>query len=791
MKNFKHTILTIIAGIALNASGSLFGQAPVPAGINYQAIARNSSGSVLSSQAIAVKISILQGSATGTVQYVETHTTTTNSFGLFSFKIGGGTPVSGNFSDVTWNTANQFIKIEVDPAGGTNFTTVGTNELLSVPYALYSETSGTGGPQGPAGPAGAQGPAGAAGSQGPQGVQGTTGPQGAQGPAGGNGLDGKTILNGATNPSNGSGNNGDYYINNTTSTLFGPKTGGMWGAGVSLIGPQGIPGTGTGGGADGKTVLNGTTNPNSGIGTNGDFYINTTTNTIYGPKASGAWPSTGVSLVGPAGATGSAGATGAAGAQGAAGPAGPAGAQGPSGTTGATGPAGVAGATGATGAAGADGKTILNGTTAPSSGVGVNGDFYINTATNTIFGPKAGGVWGGGTSLVGATGAAGPAGANGTNGATGPAGAQGPAGPTGATGPAGSGGGTLDQAYDFGGAGAGKTITADSGPVIINASGTGTAGLTVSLSGTGNAIQAGSSNAANTFATIQATTNSTTATNSAVFGSSTAAAAGVTGQISAGGTSYAGVYGNNLRSTGGVGVGGIGVTGIGGETSSATGFGVFGIGNGLAYTTGEVTTSGAGAAFNGFNTGLFTKNLNFAPFVEQAAIYTLDGNAVPTAEDQVIVNYWSATDVHYKILGGGTVSTIVRDVNDNAVVMHAPESPEIHFEDYGSGKLNQGVTHITIDPTFAKNIAVNEKHPLRVYIQVEGDCKGVFVTNKTTNGFDVVELDGGKSSTSFQWHIVANRADKNEGGRMSHYEDVRFESAPAPQKLINVGKIAK
>ena len=82
---------------------------------------------------------------------------------------------------------------------------------------------------------------------------------------------------------------------------------------------------------------------------------------------------------------------------------------------GATGAAGADGADGAAGDDGADGKTVLNGAVDPTS-EGVDGDFYINTASNEIFGPKAAGVWGTGTSLVG------PTGATGATGATGPAG---------------------------------------------------------------------------------------------------------------------------------------------------------------------------------------------------------------------------------------------------------------------------------------------------------------------------------------------------------------------------------
>ncbi len=171
-----------------------------------------------------------------------------------------------------------------------------------------------------------------------------------------------------------------------------------------------VPGVAGPAGTNGKTVLNGTANPTIGNGVDGDFYINTTTKQLFGPKASGAWGS-GTSLIGPAGATGSQGiqgATGPQGVQGLTGAAGPVGPQGIQGTT------GLQGIQGLTGAAGSNGKTILNGTANPTTLVGVDGDFYINKLTNQIFGPKASGSWGLGTSLIGSTGATGPQGPAGT-----------------------------------------------------------------------------------------------------------------------------------------------------------------------------------------------------------------------------------------------------------------------------------------------------------------------------------------------------------------------------------------
>ena len=280
--------------------------------------------------------------------------------------------------------------------------------------------TGATGPQGPIGLTGSTGPQGA---QGIQGLTGATGPQGpigltgAIGPQGVQGIQGQTGLTGATGQQGPIGSTGP-------------------------IGPQGIQGTA---GINGTAVLNGTTAPSSAIGENGDFYINTTTNTLYGPKTGGSWPA-GTSLVGPQGVPGIQGLTGAAGPQGAQGiqgSTGLTGSTGPTGLTGATGPQGPIGLTGAIGSqgnqgiqgvAGTNGTAILNGTTVPSTAIGLNGDFYINTATNTLYGPKAIGNWPSGTSLIGPTGATGPQGLQGIQGLTGATGQQGPIGLTGATG---------------------------------------------------------------------------------------------------------------------------------------------------------------------------------------------------------------------------------------------------------------------------------------------------------------------------------------------------------------------
>ncbi|TQD40278.1 tail fiber domain-containing protein [Haloflavibacter putidus] len=116
--------------------------AQMPEKFNYQGIARSTNGDAMANQNLGLKISIMNG---GTAVYVETHTVTTNNFGLYNLAIGGGTTVSGAMNSVDWSTGNKFIKVQIDPNGGSSYATLGITELLSVPYAMYSASSGSGG----------------------------------------------------------------------------------------------------------------------------------------------------------------------------------------------------------------------------------------------------------------------------------------------------------------------------------------------------------------------------------------------------------------------------------------------------------------------------------------------------------------------------------------------------------------------------------------------------------------------------------------------------------------------
>lgn len=111
-----------------------------PQSFKYQAVARDNSGNLIQDQSVAFRIGILYGAISGTLVYQETHLTTTNTYGLANLEIGAGTVLFGVFTDIDWSSGQMFMKIELDPAGGTSFLDMGTTQLLSVPYALHSRT---------------------------------------------------------------------------------------------------------------------------------------------------------------------------------------------------------------------------------------------------------------------------------------------------------------------------------------------------------------------------------------------------------------------------------------------------------------------------------------------------------------------------------------------------------------------------------------------------------------------------------------------------------------------------
>lgn len=200
---------------------SYIGFAQAPKGFNYQAVVRDAQGYAVQNQNVSIRLSIHDGGPMGSIVYQETDTVPANQFGVITVVVGGGSIIPGTntFDAIDWSTGNKYLEVETDITGGTAYLNMGTTQLLSVPYALYAETSGSSlpgptgatGPQGDPGVAGPQGPMGATGLQGAdgaQGIQGPTGPQGPMGATGAQGLQGATGAKGDTGATGAKGDTG-------------------------------------------------------------------------------------------------------------------------------------------------------------------------------------------------------------------------------------------------------------------------------------------------------------------------------------------------------------------------------------------------------------------------------------------------------------------------------------------------------------------------------------------------------------------------------------------------------
>ncbi len=111
--------------------------AQIPIKFNYQAVVRNALGTIVANKSVSFRVAITNG-LNGAVEYSETHKSTTNAYGLVTLLIGGGTPLVGDISQVTWANGNKFIQTELDINGATNYKLMGSTQLLSVPFALVA-----------------------------------------------------------------------------------------------------------------------------------------------------------------------------------------------------------------------------------------------------------------------------------------------------------------------------------------------------------------------------------------------------------------------------------------------------------------------------------------------------------------------------------------------------------------------------------------------------------------------------------------------------------------------------
>jgi hypothetical protein len=228
--------------------------------------------------------------------------------------------------------------------------------------------------------------------------------------------------------------------------------------------------------------------------------------------------------------------------------------------------------------------------------------------------------------------------------------------------------------------------------------------------------------------------------NGVLFISSTASASAVCGSISS--SSYAGVRG------------------IGASSGNALGVGGSSVGSSYYTTSGGVGTSGANPT-----TGVY--GIATASSGDRKGGYFSGGGYAYVGAN--------ISGTNYKIYGSGNVSTVM-PTRGGKKVLYAPESPEPYFEDFGHGKLTSGYCHIELDLFFLDCIKTDVQHLMKVFIQLNDDCNGVYVKVGQT-GFDVYELQNGKSNASFTYRVLANRNDTDY---------LRFPSAPEPAEAIEL-----
>lgn len=213
-----------------------------------------------------------------------------------------------------------------------------------------------------------------------------------------------------------------------------------------------------------------------------------------------------------------------------------------------------------------------------------------------------------------------------------------------------------------------------------------------------------------------------------------------------------------------------------GHSLHPTGLGVVGLGeNNNTYF--HIINNGAGGAFTASRYGVI--GFATAGTDDRYGGAFFAGPPLPPNNTFPYYAYVAsvAGGVAYKVVGTGVVSTILWDhTKRHRIAFFAPEAPEILLMDMGEGQLQEGRAYIQLDPDFSANIHVDAQHPLRVFIQLRGECNGVYVTNESAQGFEVRELQGGRSNAPFFWQVFANRRDDYDpqsGALHSKYQEVR------------------
>jgi hypothetical protein len=260
-----------------------------------------------------------------------------------------------------------------------------------------------------------------------------------------------------------------------------------------------------------------------------------------------------------------------------------------------------------------------------------------------------------------------------------------------------------------------------------------------------------------------------------VLGTTNGSGAGVKG------TNYSsngyGVYGQNTSTYGGIGVYG--------TTDSNAGYGVKGSAPGGA--------SGVFGTCSGYGNGVYGYNSANGPGIrgfsiasngvwgETSSNNSIDAGVYGKANN---AGYGVYSQGHFGCSGDSYISgNLYLSGSKSAVVatsqgnkkLYSQESPEVWFEDFGEGELEGGMASIDLDPLFLETVTIDEHNPLKVFIQLNDDCNGVYVQRRAT-GFEVKELKGGTSRAQFTYRVVAKR---------KGFETARLESAGDNPKLAD------
>jgi hypothetical protein len=309
--------------------------------------------------------------------------------------------------------------------------------------------------------------------------------------------------------------------------------------------------------------------------------------------------------------------------------------------------------------------------------------------------------------------------------------------------------------------------------------------VTVSVAGTGNGQSTKIINASNPANALYAETNGT---GQAILGKSTHDN-GIGTEGIADNPNAIGVYGSTAQGASGVyafnGKTGDGVTSI-----STMGVGVNGKSNGASSTSDGVLGNSTASQAAGVH-GIETKADAYGVHGFNDPGYGVYGE---TVNGTGVCAYGGsngiAINVNGKFIQSGGVfqasptstqwttnkPATVKLSNGRKIKLFAEEASEVFFNDYGSGHLQNGKAHIQLDPNFLETVTIDDAHPLKVFIQLEGDCNGVYVTNKTKTGFDVAELHSGSSNAAFSYRIVCKRKYYEDERLAAEEEDTKYNT---------------